>query len=168
MGLGSCTSLETLRSAVALPVRGARAASAASGGEALTLTVCNPLGECATETVSFRVEAVPDDPIIDWIPAQVVGRSAAFRPLDLRCFGCDPDCDAALTWSVSDAVSVAAEVVDGVLHVAPRDPAWRGTEQVVLSLADATGRTASRTLSYTVTGGVPVSLTFVQGRLFSG
>jgi hypothetical protein len=54
-----------------------------------------------------------------------------------------------------------------VLHVAPRDPAWRGTEQVVLSLSDSTGRKASRALSYTVTDGVPVSLTFVQGRLFS-
>jgi hypothetical protein len=121
----------------------------------LTLTVCNPLGECATQTVSFRVEAVPDDPIIDWIPAQVVGRSASFRPLDLRCFGWDPDGDAALTWSASDGAALTVSVVGGVL-------------QVVFSLADATGRTASRTLSYTVTDGVPVSLTFVQGRLFSG
>lgn len=132
-----------------------RAASAASGGEALTLTVCNPLGECATQTVSFRVEAVPDDPIIDWVPAQVAERSAAFRPLDLRCFGWDPDGDAALTWSVSDGAAPTVSVVGGVL-------------QVVLSLADSTGRTASRALSYTVTDGVPVSLTFVQGRLFSG
>jgi len=114
---------------VALPVRGARAASAASGGEALTLTVCNPLGECATQTVSFRVEASPDDPIIDWIPGQVVGGSAGFRPLDLRCFGWDPDGDAALTWSASDGAALTVSIVDGVLHVAPRDPAWRGTER---------------------------------------
>jgi len=37
----------------------------------------------------------------------------------------------------------------------------------VLSLTDSTGRTASRALSYTVTDGTPVSLTFVHGRLFS-
>jgi L-ascorbate metabolism protein UlaG (beta-lactamase superfamily) len=137
------------------------------GVAAVILTVCNPLGECAAQTVAFRVEAVPDDPVIDWIPAQVVGESAAFRPLDLRCFGWDPDDDAALTWSASDGVALTVSVVDGVLCVAPRDPAWRGTEQVVLSLCDSTGRKASRVLSYTVTDGVPVSLTFIQGRLFS-
>jgi L-ascorbate metabolism protein UlaG (beta-lactamase superfamily) len=137
------------------------------GVAAVTLTVCNPLGECATQIVAFRVEAVPDDPIIDWIPAQVVGESTAFRPLDLRCFGWDPDDDAALTWSASDGVALTVSVVDGVLRVAPRDPAWRGTEQIILSLSDSTGREASRALSYTVTDGVPVSLTFIQGRLFS-
>jgi L-ascorbate metabolism protein UlaG (beta-lactamase superfamily) len=137
------------------------------GVEAVTLTVCNPLGECVTQAVSVRVEAIPDDPVIDWIPAQVVGESAAFRPLDLRFFGRDPDGDMALTWSASQGATLAVSIVDGVLYVAPRDLAWRGTEEVALSLTDATGRTASRTLSYTVADGTPVSLTFLQGRLFS-
>lgn len=137
------------------------------GVQALTLTVCNPHGECATQTVFFRIEAVPDDPVIDWVPAQVVGESAAFRPLDLRCFGWDPDGDAALTWSASDGVALTVSVVNAALHVAPRDPAWRGTEEVMLALTDSTGRRASRALSYTVADGVPVSLTFIQGRFFS-
>ena len=51
------------------------------GVAAVTLTVCNPLGECATQIVAFRVEAVPDDPIIDWIPAQVVGGPPPSAPL---------------------------------------------------------------------------------------
>jgi len=137
------------------------------GVAAVILTVCSPLGECAAQTVAFRVEAVPDDPVIDWIPAQVVGEGVGFRPLDLHFFGRDPDGDMALTWSASQGATLAVSVVDGMLHVAPRDLAWRGTEQVVLSLTDSTDRTASRTLSYTVTDGVPVSLTFIQGRLFS-
>ncbi len=39
------------------------------GVEAIPIAVCNPAGACATQTLSFRVEPVPDAPIIDWIPS---------------------------------------------------------------------------------------------------
>ncbi len=134
------------------------------GVEDLLLTVCNAFGECASQTVSFRVEAVPDDPVIDWIPAQVVGEAATFRSVDLRYFGSDPDGDTALTWSASRGTELDSAINDDVLAVSRRDPSWRGTEEIVLSLADSTGRTSLRTLTYTVTDGTPVTLTFIPNR----
>lgn len=134
------------------------------GVETLALDVCNPLGECVSHTVALRVEAVPDDPVIDWIPAQVVGEARAFRLLDLRHFGSDPDGDEALVWSVSAGVALDCSIRDGCLKVSRRDPAWRGTEHVTLSLTDSTGRTSSRSLAYTVTDGTPVILTFIPYR----
>ncbi|MCX6100251.1 MAG: hypothetical protein NTV92_02275 [Candidatus Bipolaricaulota bacterium] len=134
------------------------------GVEAIALTVCNPAGACTTQTVSFRVEPVPDAPIIDWIPSRVIGEAAAFAPLDLRRFGFDPDGDADLTWAVSGGMWLTPSLVDGVLTVERRDLAWRGTEELELCLTDSTGRSASRGLSCAVTDGTPVTLTFIPSR----
>ena len=134
------------------------------GVEAIPIAVCNPAGACATQTLSFRVEPVPDAPIIDWIPSRVIGAAAAFAPLDLRQFEFDPDGDADLTWAASGGTWLIPSVVDGVLTVERRDPAWRGTEELELCLTDSTGRSVSRGLSCTVTAGTPVTLTFIPNR----
>ncbi len=128
------------------------------------LTVCNPAGECATQTVSFRVEPVPDDPTIGWIPAQVIGAAGAFPPLVLGDYGYDVDGDEDMTWAVDAGAALLPEIKDGVLTVARRDSSWRGTETVRLLLTDSTGRTTARDVGYTVTDGVPVTLTFVPNR----
>jgi L-ascorbate metabolism protein UlaG (beta-lactamase superfamily) len=134
------------------------------GDEQVLLSVCSPLGECASQTASFRVEPTPDDPLIDWIPSQVVGEAAEFPLLDLAWFGSDPDGDSDLTWTVSGGTWLSPMLAGTALAVERRDPTWRGTEEIQLRLTDSTGRTAWRQVLYTVADGVPVSLTFVPNR----
>jgi L-ascorbate metabolism protein UlaG (beta-lactamase superfamily) len=134
------------------------------GVEQVLVSVCNPLGECASQTASFRVEPTADDPLIDWIPAQVVGEAAEFPHLDLLWFGSDPDGDPDLTWTVSGGVWLSPMLAGAVLSVERRDPGWRGTEEIELRLTDSTGRTSTRDVAYTVTDGVPVTLTFIPNR----
>ncbi|MDD5264378.1 MAG: MBL fold metallo-hydrolase [Candidatus Bipolaricaulis sp.] len=127
------------------------------GTETVTLTVCNPVGECASQDVVFRVDNTPDDPVIEWIPDRVAGEGKPFPDVDLRYFGWDPDGDD-LTWNVRGGAVVTAAVADGVLHVEAPD-GWIGRDPITLELTDSTGRTTSRTVDCVVAKGAPVAIT---------
>jgi L-ascorbate metabolism protein UlaG (beta-lactamase superfamily) len=131
------------------------------GVGSIPLTVCNPRGECATQTVSFRVENLPDDPALERIPEQIVGRCRAFPRVDLSLFGWDADGSPGLFWSVRGGAALAAELRGTCLEVRPIDADWVGSEAVEVTLSDPTGRRATRDVVYTVTDEEPVTLTFL-------
>ncbi len=136
------------------------------GKAELYLTVCNSTGDCAAQTLSLRIENVPDDPVIERIPPQVVDIAEPFAPLDLALFGWDPDGNVDLAWSVESEAPLAGEVVDTVLTVTqPADGTWLGTADVVVTLRDSTGRSATREVAYTASEH-PVTLTFVGNEGF--
>ncbi len=127
------------------------------GTETVTLTVCNPAGECAAAAVTLRVENTPDTPVIEWIPDRVTALGRAFAPLDLRLYGWDPDGDD-VTWEAHGGTALEASVVDGVLSVeAPNG--WTGEDEIGIELVDSTGRSTTRAIRCVVTETVPVVIT---------
>jgi len=141
-----------------------------SGHAVLGLTVCSPAGECATQTLSVRVENVPDDPVIERIPTQVADLGEPFAPLDLALFGWDPDGSEGLTWSVAAVELLDARIVGTVLTVtrpaaSSANPTWTGSEDVLVTLRDPTGRSTTRAVVYAAAER-PVALTFVGNEGF--
>ncbi|MCX6093461.1 MAG: MBL fold metallo-hydrolase [Candidatus Bipolaricaulota bacterium] len=127
------------------------------GTETVGLTVCNPVGECATAAVTFRVENTPDDPVIEWIPDRVTALGRVFAPLDLRLYGWDPDGDE-VAWGAHGGNALLASTVDGVLSVeAPNG--WTGEDEIGIELVDSTGRSATRAVRCVVTEVLPVVIT---------
>ncbi len=140
------------------------------GAAELLLIACNPLGECASQTLSVRVDGTPDPPRIEWIPDQVTSRGQPFRAIDLSAFGWDPDGDAGLSWSAASGLHLSVDVRASQLIVSPRDEGWAGSESVDLVLRDPDGLTAQRTVAFTVTAEPRVTITSlgVEGFLIEG
>jgi L-ascorbate metabolism protein UlaG (beta-lactamase superfamily) len=140
------------------------------GDAELALAVCSPAGQCAAQTLSVRIENVPDDPTIERIPTQVADLGKPFAPLDLALFGWDADGSEGLTWSVAAGVPLAARIDGTVLTViqptdATRTATWVGSEDVLVTLQDPTGRSTTRAIAYTAAER-PVALTFIGNEGF--
>lgn len=139
------------------------------GRAELVLTVCNPAGVCATQTLSARVENVPDSPVIERIPSQVADTAEPFVPLDLDLFGWDPDGREGLTWSVAAPDPLQAVLEGSVLTITRPMPAdsgpWIGTAEVCVTLEDSDGRAATRAIPFVVEDH-PVIVTFIGNEGF--
>ena len=127
-----------------------------NGKETITFTATDPQNLWGSDTATFLVSTNNDPPTITGtIPPQIKDEDAAAWSIDLTPYENDvEDSGTALYWSVSgvDTSLIAADITDidkDTLTINPV-PNAHGTDDIILTLRDSGGLTATQTVMITL------------------
>ncbi|MBO7131326.1 MAG: tandem-95 repeat protein, partial [Fibrobacterales bacterium] len=119
--------------------------------ETFTLTVTDPEGAKASQTVRFQVNSINDAPAIKEIAAQTIREGGKFADIDLKQFVSDPDhAFNKLTITTAGLKDLRLKNAGGVLTVTAPDAHWHGSETLTITAADPEGAKATAQVAFTV------------------
>lgn len=122
-----------------------------SGERAITFTVTDQSGAKASKTISAKVDAVNDAPVLGKISDQSVEEGGAFGVMDL--FGLVSDLDnskESLAWNIEGAQALKPSISKGVLTIAIPSKDWFGSEALNIQVKDPAGAIAEQKVLFTV------------------
>ena len=123
-----------------------------SGSEKLTLTVTDPEGGKAVQTIDFNVVPVNDPPVISKISGQKIAERTKFEPVALNEAASDPDNKPnELTWSVSGNKDLKVDIKGSRAMISTPTPGWNGKETLTFTVTDPSGASASIKADFEVT-----------------
>lgn len=121
------------------------------GDETITFRATNPLNLWDSDAAAFEVLSVNDPPVIDPPLPDVTFRNDSSATMTLDDHASDvEDPDSLLTWTVTGNTSVIIVIDESHVATFTSEPGYVGHENIIFTLHDTEGATATDTISVTV------------------
>ncbi len=123
-----------------------------NGSENITFKATDPGGLSASRSVTFKVNAVNDPPVVNTIPNQTIAEGGSFNTIPLDNYVSDVDnADNQMTWSYSGNSQLSVSInASRVATISIPNQNWNGSENITFKATDPGGLSASRSVTFKV------------------
>lgn len=120
-----------------------------AGTTTITLTVFDPKNLTASTSFMLTVTPVNDPPEISTIPGQTIHEDSTFSTIELNSYVSDID-SFEFAWSTSGQNNLSVSIENGIASITINNENWNGSENILFTVTDPGGLTASRLVEFIV------------------
>ncbi|ETR73138.1 MAG: hypothetical protein OMM_07124, partial [Candidatus Magnetoglobus multicellularis str. Araruama] len=123
-----------------------------SGSETITFIATDPEGLTASDSATFTVTSVNDQPVVSDISDQSISEGNSFTPIQLDNYVDDIDnADTEITWTATGQSELTVTITNRIATIEIPDSDWNGTEIILFTATDPEGLTSSDVVTFSVT-----------------